>query len=119
MSQEKILSLALELAVLLFFAGLYYLWQKRRILYGPKNWQRERLVTVYHAGVNCLSPELFRDLTDFLNDCEKQMASSEPWLTGRFLSTWKARALPTEILETLAECDEWYQQAQRDGRADS
>lgn len=116
MSQQKILTLALELAVLVFFAGLYYLWQRRRILYGPRNWQRDRLALIYHSGVNCLTPESFRDLSAFLDACEQQMASPEPWLTGPFITTWKARELPADILQTLAEGDEWLEQARRDGR---
>jgi hypothetical protein len=112
MTQEKILSLLFELAVLLFIAGIYYIWQRRRILYGPKNWQHYKLVEIYHFGLETNEPELHFDLVPFLDDCEQKLKSDYPWMDGAFISRWKGRKLPEKILAILSDCSEWHAQSQ-------
>lgn len=112
MTQEKILSLLFELAVLVFIAGLYYLWQRRRILYGPKHWQHHKLMEIYHLGVDCHEPERHQDLVPFLDDCEQRLKSEHPWMDGAFISRWNGRKLPEKILAILSDCSEWHAQSQ-------
>lgn len=106
MTPEKIGALALELLILALLGGLYYLWQRQRILHGPRGWRSDRLVEAHHLALNCDRPEAFADLVPFLESCEAKFAA-EASLDDAFLAHWRAAALPEDVLTLLAECWEW------------
>lgn len=112
MTNEKLLSLGLELLVLVILAGLYYLWQRHRILNGPRNWQTNKLVEVFHMALECDTPENFRDLEGFLSDTEKRVSSDTPWMNGEYIRRWKNAALPENITALLNDCAEWLDHSQ-------
>jgi hypothetical protein len=103
---EKIGALALELLILALLGGLYYLWQRRRILHGPRGWRSDRLVEVHHLALNCDRPEAYGELVPFLDVCEAKLAAGES-LDDAFINRWRAAALPEDVLTLLEECWEW------------
>ena len=109
---EKLLSIGLELLVLVVIAGIYYFWQRHRILHGPRNWQASKLVEVFHMGLECDTPESFRDIEGFLADTEKRIGSETPWMNGEYIHRWKDAALPENIKVLLGDCAEWLAQSQ-------
>jgi len=106
-STETLLEIGLELAVLVFLAGLYYIWQRQRILNGPRGWRQSRLVELHHRAVNETRPESYRDLVPFIDALEKKMASDYGHLDDAFLFQWETRELPPELRAGLQECAEW------------
>lgn len=109
---DKLLSVGLELLVLVVLAGIYYLWQRQRILHGPRNWQASKLVEAFHLGLECDDPERYRDLEGFLADTEKRIGSDTPWMNGDYISRWKNAALPENIKLLLSDCADWLDQSQ-------
>ena len=109
---EKLLFVGLEMLVLVVIAGIYYFWQRHRILHGPRNWQASKLVEVFHLGLECDHPENYRDIEGFLSDTERRIGSETPWMNGDYIRRWKDAALPENIKQLLGECAEWLDQSQ-------
>jgi hypothetical protein len=109
---DKLLTVALELAVLSGLAMLYYFWQRHRILKGPRDWPASKLVEAFHLGLNCDEPERYRDLQMFLAETENRLNSEEPWMNKKYIDRWKDAALPEEVKLLLADCSEWLVQSQ-------
>ncbi len=106
MSVEKIGTLALELLILALLGGLYYLWQRNRILNGPRGWRSDRLVELHHLALNCDRPEAHADIVPFLDACEARLSARQD-LDGPFIDRWRGAALPDEVVTVLNECWEW------------
>ena len=111
MMMDKLLSIGLEMAVLAGIAGLYYLWQRHRILHGPRHWQSDKLDEAHHLAVSCDTPERHRDLVPFIEACEKRLNSEQAFIDGEFLERWKHSELPENVRELLSDCSEWWDQS--------
>lgn len=107
MTNEKLLSLGLELLLLAALGGAYYLWQRRRIIYGPRGWRSSRLVEAHHLALNCDHPESFKDLVAFIESCESLLGNPDAVMSDEFIARWLKADLPPEVLALLDECDEW------------
>lgn len=112
MSEEKIWGLALELVVLALIGGVYYLWQRNRILKGPPDWQQDKFIELFHMGLETSNPEFYPDLPEFLKVAEKKVASNTAVLDQKFIEEWKDRRLPEDMRTLLANCHEWVLQSQ-------
>jgi len=112
MSEEKIWGLVLELSALGAIGALYYFWQRNRILKGPPDWQQDKMIELFHMGLECDHPELHPDLPEFLQAAEKKVASDDAVLDRKFIEEWKDRRLPSEMKVMLQNCHEWLDQSQ-------
>ncbi len=99
---EKIWPLLAELALLAACGGAYYLWQRQRILYGPRGWRRKRLHELREAAAAVDAPADFQAELKGMDE-----------LTNEFLSRWSERELPVELKPILEECHEWAQSQPR------
>lgn len=112
MSEEKIWNLAIELTILAIIGGMYYFWQRNRIIKGPPDWQQDKLIELFHLGLECPNPELYSDLPDFLKAAEKRVASEDALLDLKFIEKWKDKRLPSEMITLLQNCHDWMLQSQ-------
>lgn len=112
MTEEKLWSLVLELIALAAIGGIYYLWQRNRILKGPPDWQQDKMIEVFHLGLECPNPESYPDLAQFLQEAEARVGSGNAVLDRAFIERWKERRLPSEMTTLLQNCSEWLDQSQ-------
>lgn len=104
---ERIASLFLELSFLALCGWLYYQWQKKRILHGPRNWRASKLMQLHQLAMQDTGENLFADLPGFIAGLEKLLKMDDPHLNDAFLQEWSGKQLPGEVLEILDECKEW------------
>lgn len=112
MTEEKIWNLVIELVALAAIGAIYYLWQRNRILKGPPDWQQDKLIELFHLGLECPNPELYPDLPEFLQAAEKKVASGNGSLDFDFINYWKDKRLPSEMITMLLNCYDWTIQSQ-------
>lgn len=104
---EQFLSVLLEVGVITLLALVYYLWQRHRILNGPRDWPASKLVEVHHLAVDCTHPEKYRDLGAFIDDTERRLQSEHPWMDRSYIERWREAQLPDNVRVLLDECLEW------------
>ncbi len=109
---ETLQAIALEMLVLSLLALLYYLWQRHRILHGPRHWPASKLVEVHQLALSCTTPESFRDLSAFMDDTEERLNSPHPWMDRSYIEKWQTAQLPENVRALLEECYEWLNQSQ-------
>ncbi|MCE3012259.1 MAG: hypothetical protein LW878_04260 [Proteobacteria bacterium] len=100
------LNLAVEMAVLVGLALLYYFYQRHRILHGPRHWRKRKLTELHAMALSCATPDEFPELHLFLDELEDRMQNNRE-LDQTFLANWRERPLPENLKHLLHECWEW------------